>query len=74
MGPKIIPGYSAHGDPHPTLYEGNHWDYYLSLLPVFMPLSLFTVPDAYAWRDPILSPKVLYPLLRVYQTLKSTHS
>ena len=73
MGPKIIPGYGSHGDSHSAFYEDNHRDYYLSLLPVFMPLSLFTVPDAYFWRDPILSPKVLYPLLRVYQTLKSTY-
>ena len=38
-----------------------------------MPLPLFTVPNAYSWRDPILSPKVLYSLLGVYQTFESTH-
>ena len=73
MGPKIILGYGTYGDSHPALYEGNHRDYHLSLLLVFMPLPLFTIPNAYSWRDPILSPKVLYSLLRVYQTLKSTH-
>ena len=73
MGPKIIPGYGAHGDSHPALYEGNHRDYYLSLLPVFVPLSLFIVPNIYFQGDPILSPKVFYPLLGVYYTLKSTH-
>ena len=73
MGPKIIPGYGAHGDSHPTLYECNYRDYYLSLLLVFMPLLLFIAPNAYSWRDPILSPKVLYSLLKIYQTLKSTH-
>ena len=73
MGPKIIPGYGAYEDFHPALYEGNHQDYYLSLLSVFAPLSLFIVPNAYSWRDPILSPKFLYSFLGVYQTLKSTH-
>ena len=63
MGPKIIPGYDAHRDSHPALYEGNHRDYHLSLLPIFVPLSLFTVPKSYSWGDPILSPKVLHPLL-----------
>ena len=66
MGPKMIPGYGTHRDPHSTLYEGNHRDYYLSFLPVFVLLSLFTVPNAYSWGNPILSPKVSYPLLRVY--------
>ena len=73
MDPKIIFSYSAHGDSHPALNEGNHHHYYLSLLPVFLPLPLFTVLNAYSLRDPILSPKVLYSLLGVYQALKSTH-
>ena len=74
MSPKIIAGYGAYGDSHPALYEGNYWDHYLSLWPIFVPLPFFTVPNAYSWKDPILSPKALYSLLRVYQTLESTHS
>jgi len=66
MGPKIIPGYSTHGDSHPALYEGNHRDYYLLDLPIFVPLILFAVPNAYSWGDPVSSPEVFYPLLRVY--------
>ena len=73
MRPKIISSNDTHGNPHPTIYKGNNWDYHLSLLPVFVPLPLFTVPNAYCWRDPILSPKVLYSLLEVYQTFESTH-
>ena len=73
MGPKIIPGYGAHGDSHPALYEGNHRDHHLSLLPVFVPLPLFTVPNSYLWWNPIQSSKALYPLLRVYQAFESTH-
>ena len=73
MSPKIIPGYGAYGDSHPALYEDNYRDHYLSLLPIFVPLLLFTISHTHSRRDPILSPKVLYPLLGVYQTLESTH-
>ena len=66
MGPKIIPSYSAHEDSHLALYEGNHQDYYFPDLPIFMPLTLFVVPNAYSWGDPVSSPKVFYPLLGVY--------
>ena len=66
MGPNVIPSNGAHGDFHPTFYEGNHGDYYLSLLPIFMSLPLFTVPNAYFCKNPVTSPKVLYPLLGVY--------
>ena len=66
MGPKIIPGYGANRDSHPALYEGNHRDHYFSLLPVSVPLPLFTIPNTYSWKDPILSPKALYSLLGVY--------
>ena len=45
MGPKVIPGYSIHGNSHPSLYEGNHWDHNFSLLPFFVPLSLLIVPN-----------------------------
>ena len=31
MGPKIIPSDRAHRDSHPPFYEGDHWDYFLSL-------------------------------------------
>jgi len=48
MGSNIIPGYDAHRDSHPALYEGNHRDYYFSLLHIFVPLSLFIVPNAYS--------------------------
>ena len=74
MSLKVVSSDSSYGDLHPSFYDGNHWDHYLSLLPIYMPLSLLTIPNAYSWKDLILSPKVLYPLLRVYQTLKSTHS
>ena len=73
MGPKVVPGDSPHRDSHPPFYEGNHWDYYFSLLPIFVPLSLCAIPNAYSLRDPILNPKVLYSLFGVYQTFESTH-
>ena len=73
MGPKVVPGNSTHKDCHPSFYEGNHRDYYLSLLPVFVSLPLFTIPNAYSWRDSIPSPKALYSLLGVHQTLESTN-
>ena len=73
MSSKVVPIDGTHGNSHPNLYEGNHWDYYFSLLPIFMPLPLFTVPNAYFLRDPILSFKAHYSLLKVYKTLESTH-
>ena len=33
MSAKVVPSYVAYGNSHPTLYEGNHWDHYFSLLP-----------------------------------------
>ena len=74
MSPKIVSSNSTYRDCHPSFYEGNHRDYDLSLLPVFMPLPLFTVRNSYSWSDPILSPQAFYSLLGVYQTLESTHS
>ena len=74
MSSKVVSSDSARGDLHHSFYEGNHWNHYLSLLPICMPLCLLTIPKTYSWMDPILSPNVLYPLLGVYQTLKSTHS
>ena len=59
MSSKVVPGDGAHGNPHPTLYAGNHWDYHFSLLPFFMPLSLLIVSNGYSCRDPILSFKAL---------------
>ena len=59
MGSNIILGYDAHRDSHPALYEGNHRDYYFSLLPVSVPLPLFTIPNTYPWRNPILGSEVL---------------
>ena len=73
MGPKIVSSNSTHRDPYPSFYEGNHWDYYFSLLPIFVPLPLFIVPYTYFRRDPILGLKILYSFLGVYQTLESTH-
>ena len=73
MGHKIVSSNSTHRDPHPSFYEGNHWDYYFSLLPIFVPLTLVTVSYTYSKRDPILGPKALYSLLGVSQTLESTH-
>ena len=40
MRPKVIPGYDAHENSHPALYEGNHRDYHFSILPFLMPFSL----------------------------------
>ena len=73
MGPKVVSGNNTHRDCHPSFYEDNYRDYYLSLLPVFVPLTHFTISNAYSWRDSILSPKTLYSLLEVYETLKATH-
>ena len=73
MGHKIVSSNGTYTDSHPFFYEGNHWDYYFSLLPIFEPLPLFTVPHIYYRMDPILGTKVLYSLLGVYQTLESTH-
>ena len=73
MSLKVISSDSTHRDFHPSFYEGNHEDHYLSLLLVFMPLSLPTVPNTYSWRNPIQSSKVLYPLLKVYQAFESTY-
>ena len=72
MSLQVIFSDSTHRDFHPS-YEGNHQDHNLSLLPIFMPLSLPTVPNTYSLRDPIQSSKALYPLLRVYQAFESTH-
>ena len=71
MSSKVIPSDGTHRDSHRTLYKGDHWDHHFSLLPFFVPLSFLTVPNAYSWRDPVLSLKALYSLLIVYQTLKS---
>ena len=53
MSPKVIFNDSTYRDFHPSFYEGNHQDHYLSLLLVFMPLSFLTVPKTYSWRNPI---------------------
>ena len=53
MSPKVVPSDFTHVDSYPSFYKSNHWDHYLSLLPTFVPLPLFTVPNAYSWRDPI---------------------
>ena len=45
MGLKVVPSDHAHKDSHPSFYEGNHWDYRLSLLPLLMPLPLLIVPN-----------------------------
>ena len=74
MSAKVVPSYVAYGNSHPTLYEGNHWDHYFSLLPFFVPLSLLTVSNERSWKNPIQSSKTLYSLLRVYQMSESTHS
>ena len=52
MGSKVVLSNYTHGDSHPSFYKGNHRDNYLSLLPIFVPLTLFIVPNAYSWRDP----------------------
>ena len=73
MSSKVVSSDSTHRDFHPSLYEGNHQDYYLPDLPILMPLAFTTVLNASSWGDPITSPKVFYPLLGVYWTLKFTH-
>ena len=45
MSPKVVPSDSAHGDSHPTLYKGNHWDYHFSLLPFLVPFPFLTIPN-----------------------------
>ena len=48
MSPKVVLGYGAHRNSHPTLYEGNHWDYHFSLLPFLMPFSLLTMTNEHS--------------------------
>ena len=48
MGSKVVFGNGTNRDCHPFFYEVNHQDYYLSLLPVFVPLTLFTISNAYS--------------------------
>ena len=74
MGLKVILSYDAHGNSHPPLSEGNHWDYHFSLLPFLMTLSLLTVANKHSWWDPIQSSKALYTFLKVYQIGEPTHS
>ena len=45
MSNKVVPSHSTHGDSHPSLYKGNHRDYYFSLLPQGMPLPPTTIPN-----------------------------
>ena len=73
MSPKIVSSNCTHRDCHPSIYEGDHRDYYLTLLPFLKPLSFLTVPNVYVWWDPVLSPKGCYSPLRVYQAFESTH-
>ena len=74
MSPKVVLSDFTHKDSHSSFYRGNHRDHYLSLLPFFAPLSFFTVPNTYSWKDPIQNFKAFYSLLRVYETFESTHS
>ena len=66
MSPKVISSDSTYRDFHPSFYEDSYRDHYLSLLPVFMLLTFFAIPNTYTWRDPILNLKILNPLLKVY--------
>ena len=68
MSPKVVPGNGAYGNPHPTLYKGNYWDYHFSLLPFFKPFSLLTIPNKHSWQDPIQSSKALSRSLPNWQT------
>ena len=74
MSPEVIPSDHTHWDSHPSLYEGNHPDYYFSLLPIGVPIPFLTIPNGDSWWDPILSFKALYILHGVYQVSESTHS
>ena len=67
MGPKVILGDSAHRDSYPSLYEGNHWDYHLSLFSSLIPLPFLIIPKWHSRRNPILGSKILHILRRVYQ-------
>ena len=69
MSSKVVSSDSTNGDFHPSFYEGNHWDYYLPDLPILVPLTLFTVPNSYSWRDPITSPKAFIPSLEFTKLL-----
>ena len=66
MGYQIILSDSAYGDSHPSLYEGNNWDYYFSLLPFSVPLPLFTVPNENSLGNSVLSLKAFYTFQGVY--------
>ena len=66
MGYQIIPSDSAHEDSYRSLYEGNHGDYYFSLLPFSVPLPLFTVPIRNPLGNSVLSLKTLYNFRGVY--------
>ena len=65
MGPKVVSGNSTHRESYPSIYKGNHWDNYFSLLPICVPSSLFTVFSSYSFRDTILSPKIFHSFLRI---------
>ena len=73
MGYQVIPSDSTHKDSYPSLYEANHGDYYLSFLPLSVPLSLFTVPNGNPLGNSVLSLKALYTFWGVYQVSESTY-
>ena len=73
MSPKVIPSDFTHWDSYPSLYKGNHRDYYFSLLPTGVLIPFLIIPNGDSWRDPILSFKALYTLRGVYQVSESTH-
>ena len=45
MSYQVIPSDSTYGDSHSSLYEGNHQGYHLSLLPLSIPIPLFTISN-----------------------------
>ena len=73
MGPKIVPSDYSHGNSHPTLYKGNHWDDHFSRLPFLVPFPFLTIPNRDSRWDFELSFKVLNTFRRVYQVGKSTY-
>ena len=50
MSPKVIPSNYTHWDSQPSLYKGNHWDYYFSILPTGVPIPFLTIPNGDSYR------------------------
>ena len=69
MSNQVIPSYSTDRDSYPSLYKGDHKDYYFSLLPYSVPFPLFAIPNRNPRWNSILSFKALYTLWGVYKVI-----